>query len=628
MQGNIKDINFNIQSLETNENGEKFKVSIQIPMSMGWIERMKFIADSPVQRTAFQLKHVKNENGMVFFEGIVELPTRYFYDYYFSFEANHQFIYFKRRDMVEGKTDNNSISPEEKWRLSSNFHIPDWAKGKIMYHIFVDRFNRGSKEPLSPMPNRTIHKSWNEEPIVGPDENGIWNADFYGGDLKGIMDKLDYLKSLGVSILYLSPIVKSQSNHRYDAADYEEVDPYAGSKEDLKELCAKAHAKGMKIILDAVFNHTGNDSKYFNEFGNYPEKGAFQGEDSKYNQYYRKCWKDNQTYFWYWYGQHNLPVCDGNNPEWQKFIYGEGGVIDQWFQMGIDGLRLDVADELSENFLANIRKAVKRNKEDGFILGEVWQNPFRTGRDYISNCKCMDSVMDYVLMDALLKYFKYGDTASIYAVLQQQKYEYPIETVQSLMNFTSTHDISRAINLMAGDDFKKENGWAWDRYEENRDYEKKFRLTKEQYEYGKKLLKSYVYTLAFLPGNLSIFYGDEVGLQGLGNLANRRPFPWGKGDKELLEFFRSIGRIRDKEKFLEQAYLDIIDINDRYMVFERSKDNEKALVAVNRTSEKIILPEHHLYTNPTGWYILGDIKTKGVPHELDSHGALVLKKTK
>ncbi len=624
MQGSIKDINFNIQELEKTNDGAKFRVSIQVPMSIGWIERMKFIVDSSNERRAFQLKHLKNENGLVYFETEIELPTKALYHYYFSFEANHNFIYFKK----ENHTDNQTISPEEKWKMSVNFEVPDWAKGRIMYHIFVDRFYRGSKEPLKPMPNRTIHKSWNEPPTIGPDKNGIWNADFYGGDLKGITQKLDYIKSLGASIIYLSPVVRSQSNHRYDAADYEHVDPYAGTNQDLKELCTKAHAKGMKIVLDAVFNHTGNDSKYFNEFGNYPEKGAFQGEDSKYNQFYRKCWNNNQTYFIYWWNQHNLPVCDGNNPEWQKYIYGEGGVIDQWFKLGIDGLRLDVADDLSDEFIAGIRRAVKRNKEDGFILGEVWKNPMRMNRGYVENGKCLDSVMDYVLVDALLRYFKYGDCVSINEVLKQIKTEYPKGTAETLMNFTSTHDITRAINLFSTFNFKTYGGWAWDQWEENREYEKTFHLTKEQYEYGKKVYKSYIYALTFLPGILSIFYGDEVGLQGLGNLANRKPFPWGNEDKELLEFFRTIGRIRNKEKFLRTADLDVLDINDRYMMFERIKENERALITINRTDDKLLVPKHHLYTNPTGWYVLGDIHTKDIPKEIDSHGALVLKKTK
>ena len=620
MLGNLDNITFDITKLNKTETGARYRVSIKVPMSTGWIERMKFIVDSSNERRAFQLKHQKNEDGFVYFSTELELPTKALYHYYFSFEANHNFIYLKK----ENKTDNQTITPEEKWNMSVNFDVPEWAKGGVMYHIFVDRFYKGRKEPLIEMPNRTIHTSWDEEPLIGPDKKGIWNADFYGGDLKGIIEKLPYIKSLGVNILYLSPIVTSQSNHRYDTADYEVVDPYAGTNEDLKELCTKAHKMGIKIVLDAVFNHTGNDSKYFNQYGNYPEKGAFDGPDSKYYNFYRKHFANSTTYFDYWWGMTNLPVCDGNSKEWQQYIYGKKGVIDLWFSLGIDGLRLDVADELSDEFIEGIRTAVKRNKPDGFILGEVWKNPMRMGRGYIESGKGMDSVMDYVLVDALLRYFKYGDVTSIAEVIRQLRTEYPEGTMETLMNFSSTHDISRAINLFGCDEFKRFNSWAWDLYNEDRNYQKFYKLSKEQYEYGKQLYKSYIYFLTFFPGILSIFYGDEVGLEGLGNLANRKPYPWGKEDKELLEFFRKMGNIRKKEQFLKTADIDVFDINDRFILFERKAPEVDALVAINRTEEPIPTPLPEKYYNIDTIYPLGLSNTRSI----DSHGGIVLKKVK
>lgn len=620
MNGNLDNITFDIKELNKTEDGARYKIAIQVPMSMGFIERMKFIIESSNERRAFQLKHIKNENDMVYFETEIELETKAIYHYYFSFEANHNFIYFKKSN----KTNSQTISPEEKWNMSVNFDVPEWAKGATMYHIYVDRYYRGSKEPLIERPNRTIHKSWNEEPIIGPDKNGLWNADFYGGDLKGIEQKLGYIKSLGVDIIYLSPIVLSQSNHRYDAADYRHVDPYAGTNNDLKSLCDKAHKLGMKVVLDAVFNHTGNDSIYFNEFGNYPEKGAFEGPDSKYYNFYRKHFDNATTNFDYWWGMKNLPVCDGNSKEWQQYIFGENGVIDLWFSLGIDGLRLDVADELTDEFIEGIRKAVKRNKPDGFILGEVWKNPMRMGRGYIESGKGMDSVMDYVLVDALLRYFKYGDVTSIAEVIRQLRTEYPEGTLQTLMNFTSTHDISRAINLFGSNEFKTFNSWAWDLYNEDRDYQKNYRLTPEQYEYGKKLYKEYLYFLTFFPGILSFFYGDEVGLQGLGNLANRRPFPWGREDKDLLNYCRQLGNIRKKEQFLKKADLDVYDINDRFILFERQSSEADALIAINRTGDRIATPIPEKYYNINTLYPLGHSDTSSI----DSHGALVLKKVK
>lgn len=619
MENILEKTKFNIIETEKNENGASYDIAIKIPMSLGWISSVSFIVENNNTREIFRLDHIKNDEEYSYFKTAISLPTKAIYHYYFSFNVNNQSIYLKKENQKEVST----ISPSEMWQMSVNFEVPKWAKGKIMYHIFVDRFNKGRKEPLPPMDNRTIHSSWNEDIKIGPDENGIWNADFYGGDLQGIIDKLDYIKSLGVSIIYLSPIVWSQSNHRYDTSDYEQVDPYAGTNEDLKTLCTIAHQKGIKIILDAVFNHTGNDSKYFNEYNHFNELGASQSPESKYYPFYRKYIADNKTYFGYWWGMKNLPVCDGSSKEWQQYIYGEGGIIDLWFSLGIDGLRLDVADELSDEFIEGIRTAVKKNKEDGFIIGEVWKSPMRMNRNYISGGKGMDTVMNYTLIDALIRYFKYEDVYKLRDVINQLMTEYPKDTLNSLMNFTSTHDITRAINIFGTHEFRYSGEWAWNLNNEgDLEWQKNYQLTEEDYQKGKKIYKAYLYVLTFFPGILSIFYGDEVGLQGMGNLANRRPFPWHKEDQDLLKFFQSLGEIRKKEQFLEEAELEIIEINNEYIMFRRHTLTESILIAVNRSDGriKILLPAE--YTTYEKTYSLGETTKE----ELDSYGALVLKK--
>lgn len=620
MQGGLKDVEFDIKEIGDIEDGKKYHVSIKVPMSVGWIERMRFIVETSNERKEIQLPHSKNVGDMVYFDADVDLPTKAIYHYYFSFEANKELKFFKKNTI----TGDSNISQQEKWKMSVNFKVPDWAKGKIMYHIFVDRFNKSGNNRLEPIPRRTIHESWDEEMMIGPDKDGIWNADFYGGNLKGIEDKLDYIKSLGVSILYLSPVVWSQSNHRYDAADYEKVDPYAGTNDDLKSLCDKAHSMGMKVVLDAVFNHTGNDSKYFNEYNRFPELGAAQSKDSKYYPFYRKFVTDRATYFSYWWGMPNLPVCDGDNKEWQQYIYGENGVIDKWFELGIDGLRLDVADELTDDFIEGIRTAVKRNKEDGFILGEVWDNPMRKGRRFIESGKGMDSVMNYHLVDALIRYFKYGYKDSLNRVLEEIQTDYPEDTINSLMNFTSTHDITRAINIFGSNDLQVFGEWAWDLNNGDRKWQLDYKLSPEEYKKGKDLYEAYVFALTFLPGILSIFYGDEVGLQGMGNLANRRTFDWRHMDKDLLKFFQSIGKIREEEKFLETAGLNVIDVGDQLFTFERQNDQESAIITVNRTnnSQRLILPER--FEEHEDAYSLKD-STK---EEIKPYGGLVLKKVK
>lgn len=585
-------IEHKIEQLSSNSDGAVYKVSIKIPMNLGWIERVKFSVGNSKEKKIFQLNHVKNDDEYSCFETQVYLVTQAVYHYYFSFEANGNFYYHKKFN----KTGNHSVTKQECWKMSVNFDVPEWSQGAIMYHIFVDRYRRGSKEPLEKMPNRKIHKSWDEPPVLGPDEDGMWNIDFYGGDLKGIEESLKYIQKLGVDIAYLSPIVRSQSNHRYDTADYFEIDPYVGCAEGLKRFCDAAHKRGMHVILDAVFNHTGNDSKYFNEFGNYDTVGAYQSKDSEYYDFFKKYWENGEMTFAYWWGMKNLPECDGNSPKWKDYIFGVGGVIDYWFSLGIDGLRLDVADELTDEFIEGIRIAARRNKPDALILGEVWKNPMRMGRGYIESGKCMDTVMNYPLIDALIRYMKYSDVRKFTNVLNETFTEYPDATICSLMNFTSTHDISRAIEIYAcQNEFQKFGEWGWNLIDERPEWAKSHSITAVQYKFGKNLLKTHMYALAFLPGTISIFYGDEVGLRGIGNLANRAPYPWGRRDKDMLTFFRKVLLVRKNEAFLRKAGFQLVKMDCEQFIFERLDDANGILVAISRTHKttELSLPEEY-----------------------------------
>ena len=573
------------------DNGGIFKISIKIPFEKGWIERVKFCIWGINKKDTYQMKHVKNEDNHACFETTVQLEDSAIYHYYFSFEVNRKFQYYKKIN----NTGNTSITKEECWKMSVGFDVPDWAKGATMYHIFVDRYRKGKHTEMNEMPKRTIHYNWNESPVLGPDVSGEWNIDFYGGNVKGIEETLGYIKSLGVNAIYLSPIVRSQSNHRYDTADYENVDPYAGTNEGIKSLCEKAHKKGMKVILDAVFNHTGNDSIYFNQYGTYDQLGAYQSEDSPYYCFYkRECIRGYHT-FKYWWGMPNLPECNGYSMEWKNYICGENGIIDKWASWGIDALRLDVADELTDEFIVEIHKAVKRNNPNGFILGEVWKNPMRMNRGYLSSGKAMHSVMNYLMVDALIRYYKYCDIWKLDNILREILTEYPAETIQTLMNFTSTHDISRAIEIFGCNAFSENSEWAWNLKNDSLDWIKAHKMSKEEYKYGKMVYKSYVFALAFLPGILSIFYGDEVGLQGIGNLANRASYPWGYRDKDLLKFFKNIGKIREQEQFLRTADIKVVKIDHEQFVFERYDDSNKILVIVSRThhASNVNVPEEY-----------------------------------
>lgn len=619
---------FDIVELEDLDYGKKYGLKVKLPTSIGWIDDVELVIDKGYERIMVPLKHYQNVDEIASFIGEVSLPTSALYHYYFKYRIGTETKFIKKERIGD-----TYITKEEMQKLSVNYKVPEWAEGAVMYHIFVDRFNRGSKEPMKEMPRRSIHKSIDEEVITGPDKDGIWNNDFYGGDLKGITEKLDYIASLGTDIIYLSPIVYSQSTHRYDASDYEQVDPYAGTLEDLKELCEEAHKRGMRVILDAVFNHTGSDSKYYNYYQNeewekVDGKGAYWDENSKYSRFFRKHYnpQTGKMDFDYWYGFDTLPVCNGDDKSWQDYITGENGVIDQWYACGIDGLRLDVADELTDYFIELIRIASERNKKDSFILGEVWYNPMHQVKDnrvrgYIRDGNKMHSVMGYNFMDSIIRYFRYGDSYALENKVREIKTTYPTGAINANMNFTSTHDITRGINLWDQRLFSCRE-WAWNLYNEDHEWAKKYQLSKEEYERAKEIYKEYVYTLTFMPGILSIFYADEVGLQGIGNLNNRKPFPWGKEDQELLAFFRRMGQIRKNESFLRRADLDIIDITPQILMFERTSSEGSAIITINRTPEerKILLPSG--YEKEQKVYTL----KKSTKKELSPYGAITIKK--
>lgn len=620
----------------TNESGGIYKVSIRIPVNKGWIDQVKLNVWRYGEHRMFAMQFIKEEENYAYFEvEEVELHNCPLYYYYFSFWAGDTFQYYKKEDF-SGYT---NIRVEECFKLSVNFNVPEWAKGCIVYQIFPDRFCKGTGSVKKPMPRRHLHENWEEQPVLGPDEEGLYNNDYFGGDFAGIKEKAEYIASLGVDMVYLNPIVESQSNHRYDTADYFHADPYLGNNEELAQMIQEFHRLGIRVILDGVFNHTGNDSVYFNEYGTYDSEGAYQNPKSPYSNFYAK---DKNGNYLYWWGFHNLPVCDKDNPEFRNMIFGVGGVIDKWCELGIDGLRLDVVDELTDDFLMGIWEAMQRNRPNDFIIiGEVWENAMRKGKTYISSGHEMHSVMDYFLVDALLRYYMYADIWKLFGVFKEILSEYPTETIQTLMNFTSTHDMSRLIEVLGCDVFRDDGEHAWDidwngmneehewdvdwhgmDEEQKNEWLRKHKLTQEQYEHGKTVMKSYLTALAFMPGMFTIFYGDEVGLQGIGNLLNRSTYPWGHEDEELKEFYKNLVKSRKSEDFLRTADMRVHKIGKKQLIFERYDENNKAIVIASRVNHEteITIPEE--YRNARIVFCTeGSSKTTLAPY-----GAIVLKK--
>jgi len=634
-----------ITQIATHEHGGTYKVSLQIPWEKGFITNVQFYVRRFERLETYQMQFERNEDNYAYFEATVGLWECPMYQYYFSFYGNEGFQYYKK----ENRSGNYNVTGEECFELAVNYSVAEWAKGAVGYQIFPDRFCKGKNSVKRLMPRRHLHENWDELPVLGPDEEGIHNNDFFGGDFAGIKEKIPYLVDLGIEVLYLNPIVRSQSTHRYDAADYFQPDPYLGTIEELKELTDELHKNGIKVVFDGVFNHTGNDSVYYDQYGAYGKDGAYENPESPYREMYE--WDENGKAHGWWDFE-TLPTCNKYSHKFRDMICGVGGVIDTWCSWGMDGLRLDVADELPDDLIADINRAMRRNRPEGFIIYlEVWEDAMRKGKSYISTVNEGHTTMNYYFTDPLLRYYKYGDAGRLYHTIKVIRTDYPTATRQTLMNSTGTHDKSRLIDVHGSNVFNylgehtwdidfqgywdhlteeeryewyKKGKWihkdAFDRFKE--EWQRNYILTDEQYEHGKTVSKSYVTALAFMPGMFTIFYGDEVGMHGIGNLLNRGTYPWGHEDTELLEFYKKLIKSRKSEEFLRKADVRILKIDENQFVYERYDDNNKIIVIASRANQEtnVVIPKE--YENASVVFsIEGCNKNTVAPY-----GAIVLKK--
>ena len=266
----------------------------------------------------------------------------------------------------------------EPWQLTvydDTRKTPEWFGRGLTYQIFPDRFCRAKKRDVAGLVGpRTLHERWDKLPEYRPNAQGeITCSDFFGGDLQGITEKLDYLASLGVTTLYLCPIFEASTNHRYDTACYERIDPLLGDEEDFRTLCAEAKKRGIHVMLDGVFNHTGRKSVYFNADGLYPGLGAAQSEQSPYYRWYN--FHPFPDEYDAWWGIKNLPAVNELEKSYVDYIIeGENSIIKRWLRAGASGWRLDVADELPDVFIEKIRAAMNEVCPDSYLLGEVWED--------------------------------------------------------------------------------------------------------------------------------------------------------------------------------------------------------------------------------------------------------------
>ena len=335
----------------------------------------------------------------------------------------------------------------QSWQLTvyEESSTPAWFGCGVVYQIFPDRFCRLElPDPAGMVGSRMIHENWSNLPDWRPDAQGeVRNCDFFGGSLQGILSKLDDLADFGVTVLYLNPVFESASNHRYNTADYRAIDPMLGTEDDFHHLCQEAKRRGIRVILDGVFNHTGSQSRYFNADGFYSDTGAAQSPTSPYYHWYSfHPWPADYDAWW---GIRTLPAVREDAPDYRDFIIrGQDSVVRHWLRAGASGWRLDVADELPDDFIGEIRTAMEETAPDSFLLGEVWEDAttkiaYSMRRRYLLGQE-LHGVMNYPFRTALIAYLLGGDADEFRETLESLRENYPPHAFYSLMNFLSTHD--------------------------------------------------------------------------------------------------------------------------------------------------------------------------------------------
>lgn len=472
----------------------------------------------------------------------------------------------------------------------ADFTVPEWVGGGIMYQVFPDRFARnGSPKGTVPL-DRIMHSNTDEPPIWQPDKNGkIANNDYYGGNLRGIREKLAYLSSLGVTMLYINPIFEAHSNHRYNTADYMKIDVLLGDEKELTRLCEEAAGYGIRVILDGVFSHTGSDSIYFNREGRYGTGGAWNDAKSPYRPWYTFKKNEDGTLYKCWWGIDTLPEVNEDYPTYTEFITGEDGVVRHWLRTGVSGFRLDVADELPDSFIKHLRTALKSEKSDALLIGEVWEDATNKishgGRREFLLGEELDGVMNYPFCDALVHFMQRGVAEELMETVVTVCENYPPPVLNTLMNHLGTHDTARILSRLSDEELENKP----------RAVQAAHILTGEKYAFARRLLMAAAVILYTLPGFPSIYYGDEAGMTGGSDPFNRAFYPWGKEDNTLLEFYKNLGRLRTSLSCLKDGRFVPVSAMLSCIAYARESADSCVLVIVNRNPHAISynLPEKY-----------------------------------
>ena len=530
---------------------------------------------------AFELTLLEKKGAYEIFQGNFSLKETGLYFYYFVINTpNGSFRLYKQGD-------HTNMEAGDLWQVScvpADFTTPDWAKGATIYQVFPDRFYKsGSVDLTGKLEPYTVHPYWHEEVEWRPTPEGVvLNNDFFGGNFKGITEKMDYIADMGTTILYLNPISKSFSSHRYDTGDYKVPDPMLGTMEDFKAMVKAAHERGIKVILDGVYSHTGSNSLYFNKDGTFAGTGAYQSKESPYYNWFTfHNWPHSYNSWWNF---ETLPTVNKMHPDFIKYIItDEDSVIAHWLKTGIDGFRLDVADELPDEFLKLLYDRVKQINPDALVLGEVWEdasnkNAYGLRRKYFTNAE-LDSVMNYPFRTAIINFIRGWDPGpALKETVMSIVENYPPQVVACNMNLLGTHDTPRILTALVDD------------FDGSREEKAKRRLSRNLFDVARERLFAASFLQYMLPGSPSLYYGDEACMEGYKDPFNRRPYPWGREDWEFLDHFKRLGQLRKKYDALRHGDIQFFEASDKHAGFSRSYNGKTLKVYVNRNADTWEIP--------------------------------------
>ena len=470
-------------------------------------------------------------------ETLLNAPGLYFYS-------------FRQRsdDQQETAEDRNQITV-----YPAGLTVPRWFLDSVIYQIFPDRFFVGGAWIRKP--GTFYYGSWFDLPMYIKDARGeIIRHDFFGGNLWGIAEKMDYIRRLGADVIYLNPIFTAASNHRYDTCDYYAVDPVLGGEEAFDAMIAAGREHGIRFILDGVFSHTGNDSIYFDRFRRYgagrpaSEQGAYGNPASKYRAWYRFGQEDDD--YECWWGVKALPNVNEMEPGYLDYILrGPDSVIRHWGRKGISGWRLDVADELPDAFIALLRQTAEESMEEPVVIGEVWEdasNKISYGhrRTYYTAPE-LHSNTNYVFRSTLLAYFSGEITGRGAMERFLELHEHcPVHNFYALVNMTGSHDVERLMTCMR-------------------------RAAAKDCRSAEAMVKCYAMIQFSFPGVPLIYYGDETGLEGGIDPDNRRTYPWGRENEELVAWFAMLAELRRTYSVLRRGYWSFSGAEADILSFDR-----------------------------------------------------------